>query len=134
MFVYRNLSTGKWQYGVSPKQPLKSADGKAIRFAEIHLANVTFKLSETSRQRCLRQLADPDSRHGWDVHAYACGDVIAAVASGTVARPAGKVTPITYDKHGCGKFIRKDTGAELEHCEHVVFAADGHSCVFGDVR
>lgn len=138
MFIYRNLSAARgdgpqWQYGAKAKAPLKGSDGKPRRFAEILARNVTFQESAASHARCLRQLSEGKGK-GWDVHAYACGDVVSAVAEGKVLRPSGKVTPITYDKYGCGHFVRKDTGAVISYCEHVVFAADGHSYAIGDVR
>lgn len=131
MYIYRNLSAARgnkpqWQYGEKPKKPV----GK---FAEILARDVTFKLSEASRQRCLRQLAEKRGK-GWDVHAYAIGDVLSAVASGTVARPSGKITAITYDKFGCGRFVRKDNGAAIERCAYVVFAADGHTYAIGSIE
>lgn len=138
MFIYRNLKAKPgcptWQYGASPKSPIKGRDGKPVRFAEVLVSNVTFKESEASWRRCLANARNPAVRAGWDVHAYACGDVVSAVTSGTVARPMGVVTPITYDKNGCGHFVRKDTGAVITYCEHVVFASDGHSYAIGQVR
>lgn len=136
-FLYRNLKAKAgcptWQYGAKPKQPLKR-DGKAIRFNEVLAFSVTFKESEASWRRCLRQANDPSVRSGWDVHAYACGQVIEASENGTVTRPQGNGVPITYDKNGCGRFIRKDTGQPIEYCAYVVFAADGHSYAYGYVR
>jgi hypothetical protein len=137
MFVYRNLKAKAgaptWQYGERPKQPRKGADGKPVRFAEILVSGVTFKDSPASQKRCLANIAAKNGK-SWDVHAYACGEIVAAVTSGTVARPQGKPVAITYDKYGCGHFVRKDTGAVITHCAYVVFAADGHSYAFGDIR
>lgn len=139
MFIYRNLSAARgqgpqWQFGPKPKAPVKDADGKPWRFAEIRAHGVTFKLSEVSRVRCLRQLAEGRGK-GWDVHAFACGDVVATSAAGfTVARPNGAAVAITYDKCGTGRFIRKDTGAAIEFCAFVVFAADGHTYAYGEIR
>lgn len=139
MFIYRNLSAAKgkgpqWQYGAKAKAPLKDANGKPAKFAEVLAFGVTFKLSEASRLRCLRQLAEGKGK-GWDVHAYACAiEVKDAVATGTVARPAGVAVAITYDKFGSGRFVRKDTGAAIEYCAYVVFASDGHTYAYGYIR
>lgn len=126
MYLYRNLRTGLWQYGDKPKQPVKGADGKAIGFSAVLMRDVTFKLSETSRQRCLRQLAEKMG-YGWDVHAYAVGEIVKDPARYSCP------IPITYDKAGTGQFIRKDTGATITSCELVLFAADGH-CYAAGVR
>lgn len=139
MFIYRNLGAAKgnkpqWQYGERPKKPVSDANGKPAKFAEVLAFGVTFKLSEASRLRCLRQLAEGKGK-GWDVHAYACAiEVKAAVTEGKVSRPDGAAVAITYDKFGCGKFIRKDTGAAIEYCAYVVFAADGHTYAYGYIR
>lgn len=138
MFVYRNLSAARgngpqWQYGDKPKQPVK-ANGKPAKFAEILAFGVSFKLSEASRLRCLRQLAEGKGK-GWDVHAYARAiEVKDAVTDGSVARPSGVGVPITYDKFGTGRFVRKDTGAAIEYCAYVFFAADGHTYAYGYIR
>lgn len=137
-YLYRNLKAKAgcptWQYGDKPKQPIKGSDGKAKRFNEVLAFSVTFKESEASWRRCLAASRNPAVRHGWDVHAYANGVVVEASEQGSVTRPNGPAIPITYDKNGCGHFIRKDTGARIEYCAYVVFASDGHSYAYGYVR
>lgn len=136
-YLYRNLKAKAgaptWQYGDKPKQPLKR-DGKAIRFNEVLAFSVTFKESEASWRRCLANANNPAVRSGWDVHAYANGVVVEASETGSVTRPNGPAIPITYDKQESGHFIRKDTGARIEYCAYVVFAADGHCYAYGYVR
>lgn len=132
MFIYRNLTAAKgggpqWQMGEKPKQPLKDAQGKALRFADVFAHDVTFRESAASWRRCRAQAADPTCRQGWDVHAYAVGEIVDGV-------PEGARVAITYDKNGCGRFIRKDTGAVITYCEYVHFAADGHSYAVGVVQ
>lgn len=142
MFIYRNLNAAKaglpsWQYGPKPKQPVKGSDGQPLRHAIVLAANVTFRESAASWARCLRNVADRSCKSGWDVHAYAVGDVFgeadaALCAALRVASRAGRVA-ITYDKYGCGRFIRKDTGAPLAYCEFVHFRADGHCDAYGRI-
>ena len=127
MIVWRDLTRKGWHKAERNRAaPYRDASGKPALLGEIVLSNVTFKLSEAARQRCLRQLADASSRHGWEVHAYAVGTEVQTV-------PAGERIAITYDKHGCGRFVRKDTGAAIAHCDYVWFAPDGHSYAIGAV-
>jgi hypothetical protein len=132
-YIYRNLTTGKWQFGDKPKAPWKR-DGKPLRFTAVVARHVSFHLSESSRQRCLKNL-QTNSKYGWDVHAYAVGTVIACTEQGDIADPVpGKPIAITYDKFNSGRFIRKDTGQPITYCQYVHFAADGHTYALGEVR
>ena len=136
-FIYRNLNAAKqglpsWQYGPRPKQPLKGSDGQPLRHAVVVAANVTFRESAASWARCLANVQDRSCKSGWDVHAYAVGDIVAADESG-MRQQFGAPVAITYDKANTGRFIRKDTGAPLAWCELVAFCADGHSRAFGRI-
>ena len=137
MFVYRNLKNPRvvaWQYGPAPKAPLRGADDKPLQFAAIMLESVTFRESEAAWRRCHRNAHDPAVRAGWEVHAYACGEVVAAFHSASEAPTAPcDAVAITYDKEGCGRFIRKDTGAPITYCDHVYFAPNGHSYATGRI-
>lgn len=127
-FLYRNLRTGLWQLG---ERPVASAAWP--RHREVLLAGVTFRRSERSWERCLRNAQTPGTKQGWEVHAFAVGTVLAA--GDTVEAPAGEQrVPVTYDKWGTGKFVRKDTNAPLAYCELIHFRADGHADAIGQIE
>lgn len=125
VYVYRNLRVKnrvEWVIADAPQAK------KAWRRSDhVTIANVSFKLSEASRQRCLRNKANPASKYGWDVHAFAAGIEITAADR----RPG---IEISYDKYGCGFFVRKDTGAPIDWCEQVEFCADGRVIARGAIR
>lgn len=124
VYVYRNLRVKtrvEWVIALKPE-----ARSAWRRDDHITIANVSFKLSEASRQRCLRNVADKSSKYGWDVHAFAVGVECAP------DRRAG--VEIRYDKFGCGLFVRRDNGAPVEWCEVVEFCADGRVIAKGQIR
>ena len=131
-YIYRNLTTGRWQYGSKPKQPHKGADGKAIRHSDVFAINVSFKESAASWRRCLANARNPASKQSWDVHAFAIGDIVDKIPASAML-PGNRVA-ITYDKWNSGRFIRKDTGEAIAFCQFVWFASDGHCYAVGEIR
>lgn len=124
VYVYRNLRVkNRVEWVIADKPEARKA---WRRDDHITIANVSFKLSEASRQRCLRNVADKSSKYGWDVHAFAAGTECAP------DRRAG--VEIRYDKFGCGLFVRRDNGAPVEWCEVVEFCADGRVIAKGAIR
>lgn len=122
-FIYRKLR-GKGAWKVTDRA---HSDGSAPEFNSLFAKDVTFRVSRASWERCLRQANDPTTNKSWDVHAFAIGTIVDEV-------PLLTVTPITYDKNGCGSFIRKDTKQPITYCEYVEFASDGHTYAIGAIR
>jgi hypothetical protein len=131
-YVYRNLRTRKWVIAERPKSAAAWPNVERVT-----LRDVTFKESAKAWARCLRNVGDKATKHGWEVHAYAFGEVIPAgderaeriAAGGPKMRPV----PISYDKLGCGRFVRKDNGQPITWCEFVQFTAAG-AVAYGEVK
>lgn len=132
VWVYRNLRVKTRVEWVIADKPESRASWR--RDDHVTIANVSFKLSEASRLRCLRNLADKSSKYGWDVHAFACGAEVAPGSASAASIPSGPGIEIRYDKFGCGLFVRRDNGAPVEWCELVEFCADGRVIAKGAIR
>jgi hypothetical protein len=98
--VYKNLRRGDWSI---------RANGKVIgHAAECILANVTFHVSEATRQRVIRN-------HCREVHAWAIGELINDLA------PHGERIAVTYRPFESGSFVRRDNGAPIAGAPFVHF-------------
>lgn len=112
VYVYRNLTTGLWQYGQKPK----SVKANPQR-AEIVLRNVTFRVMAGGYNFTQKQLAETGKRHRL-VHAFACGEMVES------APPAGERRQISYNPFKGDFFYDAESGERVERCDYVHFTAD----------
>lgn len=97
--VYRNLNKPEY-YSILAMEGVDK--GKVIAYAKsVLLENVTFRVSEASRQRVLR-----DQRR--NVHAFCEGVIVDA--SNTLQRIAPDALVVTYNPYRSGSFYRKIDG------------------------
>lgn len=98
--VYRNLN----RPGFFSIKALEGQNkGRVIGYApSVEIERVTFKVSEASRQRVLRERCR-------NVHAWAIGSL---VAWGEIRDVAG-MRPVTYQPYVKECFFRRDTGAPI---------------------
>lgn len=111
--VYRNLRRGDWSV---------RANGKVIAHLDtIILADVTFTVRESARQRVLRDRER-------SVHAWANGIVadVSLAYPGLIERfPAA---PITYNPYRCGSFTAN--GAPVQGADFVEFSPCGKAAAY----
>lgn len=85
--VYRNLTKKCWSI---------QHRGLVIAHANtVELANVTFKVSQSGRDRCLRE-------HRKNVHAFVVGDLIGC---GATPRKDIPLMEVTYDPYKASNFV-----------------------------
>lgn len=107
VICYRNLRRGDWTLAAATAS---GGRGKVLEHrAELVLADVTFIVRETGRQRVLRQ-------HCREVHAWALGTLVAD-------QPAGQPVEITYNPYRAGHFATR-AGERIEYCAAVHFTRD----------
>ncbi len=108
--VHYNLRKGDYVIAPKPK-------GKVDAYAPaVLLRDVTFKVSEASRQACIRA----GQRQ---VHAWCLGTLQAKVGACPV--PDGAVE-VTYNPFRAPTFHRVDTGAPVEHYSGTVLLVGAH--------
>ena len=99
--VYKNLNRGDWSIRVK---------GKVIDHRrEVTLANVSFHVGESSRQRVIRNRCR-------EVHAWCVGELVETA-------PNGEGRSITYNPYRSGAFTYRDTNEEIRKADYVVFTA-----------
>lgn len=99
--VYRNLNKPEY-YSILAMEGVDK--GKVIAYAKsVLLENVTFRVSEASRQRVLK-----DQRR--NVHAFCEGIIVDA--SNTVQNVPSDALIVTYNPYRGGSFYRKVDGAD----------------------
>lgn len=105
--VYRNLN----KPGLFSIKALEGVNkGKVIGYSpSVEIAGVTFKVSEASRQRVLR-----DKQR--NVHAFAVGTLVACTDPVDVAG----MTAATYQPYTCGSFFIRDTGLPVSTANRCV--------------
>lgn len=110
---HKNLHRGDWSI---------SLKGKVVAHVpEIVLANVTFKIRETARQRVI-------ARKCREVHCWAEGEI-------ALAYPAGlEALPITYSPYRAPTFTARATGAPVTSCQFVYFTARDGAVAMGDCK
>lgn len=84
------------------------------------LANVTFKIRETARQRVI-------ARRCREVHAWAEGEIAEHCPSGVRA-------PISHDPYVAATFIARNTGAAVMGAEFVHFTRAAGAVAIGEVQ
>jgi hypothetical protein len=77
--------------------------------AQIAVANVSFRVSEASRQRVIRTKRKA-------VHAFVCGERVTVV-------PFDDWIPISYNPYLSGSFVRCDTAAPVSKADFVICLA-----------
>ena len=109
---HKNLHRGDWSI---------TFKGKVVaHMPEIVLANVTFKIRETARQRVI-------AKRCREVHAWAEGEIALAPARGAP-------TPISYNPYHDATFVARETGEPVLACKFVHFTASSGAVAIGDVR
>lgn len=115
--VYKNLICGDWSVA-----EVKGSKGKGRVIAhcrEIVLADVTFHVSEASRQTVIR-------KGERSVHAWVIGTVWLGPSSGWLEVHCGAPVPVTYNPYRCGSFTRRDDGQPVTAAAYVHFTvSDG---------
>ena len=124
MYIYRNLTTGRWHLRVKPKASKARLAGECD-LASVAMRDVTFRASETVAAWCLKREAE-SGKPTRLVHAYAVGERVAAV-------PQGERVRISYNHRRGAVFYRCDTGAAISHCAYVAFEADGNAYAIGAI-
>lgn len=107
VIVYKNLRRGDWSIAA-----LKGQRGRGpviAHAAQVTLSNVTFFVSEASRQTVI-------AKHERSVHAYCIGTMTDAQAT--------PITEVTYNPYRAGAFTTRD-GTRITKARTVAFAADG---------
>lgn len=109
---HKNLHRGDWSISVK---------GKVVAHVpEIVLANVTFKIRETARQRVI-------ARKCREVHAWAEGEV-------ALAPTHGAPTPISYNPYRAATFVARETGEPVLACDFVHFTRHAGAVAIEEVR
>ena len=109
---HKNLHRGDWSISVN---------GRVVAHVpEIVLANVTFKIRETARQRVIAKKCR-------EVHAWAEGE-------SALAPQSGSPLPISYNPYRVATFVARETGEPVLACEFVRFTASSGAMAIGKVR
>lgn len=109
---HKNLHRGVWSITLR---------GKVVaQVPEVVLANVTFKIRETARQRVI-------ARRCREVHAWAEGEIAEHCPSGVRA-------PISHDPYVAATFIARNTGAAVMGAEFVHFTRAAGAVAIGEVQ
>lgn len=82
----------------------------------VELEEVTFKVSQAGRERCLREKRK-------NVHAFVVGQLLAASLTEFPQQEGGIM--ISYNPYKSGSFCRKDTNDAVESAEFVIVTSQG---------
>lgn len=116
---YRNLPRGEWSVA-----EVRGAHGRGKVIAHLPalaLANVTFHVSESARQRVV-------AKRCREVHAWAVGEL---VDGATTPSPSLPSCPITYNPYRAGTFTMRDGTTSVHRCEYVEFTNRGEAIARG---
>ena len=100
--VYFNLRRKNWSV-MERRRVIDHASNLSVR-------NVTFKVSESARQRVLRTKTK-------NVHAFICGQRVNVF-------PYDSLIRISYNPYKAGTFVRCDTGEAIHKADFAFFTSD----------
>lgn len=103
VYVARNLHKDQWSLRIG---------GKVAGYADtLRLENVMFKVSESGRQRVIREKKK-------NVHAYVVGSLVQIQGCNI---PGTGWTRISYNPYKAGFFYDVETGKEVKKASQVIF-------------
>jgi hypothetical protein len=112
VFVYRNLTTKKWQYGAKAKSAATNTQTDAVI-----IRAVTFKVLAGGFNFAQKTMKETGKR-ARTVHAFACGEIVKKLPANVTRRE------ISYNPFKGDFFYFCDTGERVDACAFVHFAAD----------
>jgi hypothetical protein len=107
VFVYRNLTTNKWQYGPKAKSARTNTQTD-----ELIVRNGSFKVLQGGYNFSAKN-------HSRTVHAFACGEIVKALPRGDFVK-----REISYNPFKANFFYFCDTKERVENCAFIHFAKD----------
>lgn len=116
--IYKNLHKTRQSSSPVYSVQIKTEDGWRLdhHSSQIYLKDVTFKVSQYGRQRCL-------ARGQKVVHAYVCGEIIDRIPHETMIIPEGM--SVTYNPPKAGHFYRRSDNVPVHAADYAVVGPQG---------